>query len=397
MTGITDKIVGMSTTTTKRAFKYRFHPTAQQAELLQRTFGCVRLVYNLALEARSQAWKNSKQRVGLSETSSMLTAWKQQPELAFLNEVSSVPLQQVLRHLQKGFVNFWRKTSRYPRFKSKRTARKSAEFTRSAFSWRDGQLTLAKTSDPLDIVWSRPLPEASTPSSVTISQDAARRWYVSILVEDVIEHHQPAITAVGVDLGLTHLATLSTGEKINNPRTLARHARKLARAQRALARKQKGSKNRAKARHEVARIHARIVDARRDHLHKLSSTMIRENQTVVVEDLNTTGMSARGGSRKHGLNRSIQDASWHELRTMLEYKAAWYGRELIVIDRWYPSSQICSTCGHRGTKLPLSVRAWQCSSCHTLHDRDINAAKNILAAGLAVNACGDGISLEPAA
>ncbi|MBM0224598.1 transposase [Micromonospora sp. ATA51] len=371
----------------KRAFRYRFYPSAEQAGQLNRTFGCVRLVYNRALEARTRAWVVDRQRTTYVQSSAWLTEWKRTQELAFLNEVSSVPLQQTLRHLQAGFAAFWDKRSRYPRFKSKRKSRASAEFTCSAFRWRDGQLTLAKMDAPLNIVWSRPLPEGAEPSTVTVSRDAAGRWFVSLLVEDPTVKPLPPVAAeVGVDAGITSLITLShplagvsdEHGKVANPRYGQADRRKLAKAQRDLARKQDGSANRAKARMKVARIHARIADRRRDHLHKLTTRLVRENQTVVIEDL-----SVRTMLRNRRLARVISDASWSQFRSMLEYKAQWYGREVIPVDRWYPSSKTCSVCGRINTTLALNVRAWTCPDCGAEHDRDINAAKNILAAGLA--------------
>ncbi|MGW3100140.1 RNA-guided endonuclease InsQ/TnpB family protein, partial [Streptomyces sp. NPDC001102] len=196
----------------KRAFKYRFYPTDAQAAELSRTFGCVRKVYNLALAARTQAWTR-RQRVNYHQTSAMLTAWKKTEELAYLNEVSSVPLQQALRHLQTAFTNFFNKRAKYPRFKSRKKSRNSAEYTTSAFRFQGGRLTLAKMTEPLDIVWSRPLPEGASPSTVTVSKDAAGRWYVSLLCEDPsLQPLPPTHTAVGIDVGLHHLLTLSTGE-----------------------------------------------------------------------------------------------------------------------------------------------------------------------------------------
>lgn len=362
----------------KRAFKYRFYPTPEQAEQLNRTFGCVRLVYNKTLAARTAAYAVEGRSVSYVQTSAMLTEWKADPSLAFLAEVSSVPLQQALRHLQGAYAAFFAKRSKYPRFKSKHKSRASAEYTRSAFRYRDGKLTLAKMSAPLDIVWSRPLPDGAEPSTVTVSRDAAGRWHVSILCDDPRVQPLPSTsTAVGVDAGITTLVTLSTGEKIANPRHERGDRRKLAKAQRELARKEKGSANRAKARVKVARVHARIADRRRDHLHKLSTRLVRENQTVVIEDL-----SVRNMVRNHKLARAISDAAWSDLRSMLEYKCRWYGRELVAVDRWYPSSKICSACGVIVEKLPLNIREWTCR-CGAIHDRDVNAAKNILAAGLA--------------
>ncbi|TMQ99184.1 IS200/IS605 family element transposase accessory protein TnpB [Actinomadura soli] len=361
----------------KRAYKYRFTPTPGQAEELARTFGCVRLVYNMALQERSRAYAADGRKISYAQTSAMLTAWKRTPELAFLGEVSSVPLQQALRHLQAGFANFFAKRTGYPTFKSRKRSRASAEYTRSAFRWRDGALTLAKMDGPLNVRWSRPLPEGADPSTVTVSRDAAGRWFVSILVEEKIAPLPPAKRTVGVDAGITTLATLSTGEKVVRPRYERRDRRRLAKAQQALSRKVKGSKNRDKARLRVARVHARIADRRRDFLHKLTTRLVRENQTVVIEDLTVRNML-----KNRSLARAISDTSWRQMRGMLEYKAEWYGRELVVVDRWFPSSKLCSGCGTRQDAMPLGVRSWQCA-CGAVHDRDVNAARNILAAGLA--------------
>ncbi|MFJ9847247.1 RNA-guided endonuclease InsQ/TnpB family protein [Kitasatospora sp. NPDC101155] len=378
----------------KRAFKYRFYPTDAQAAELSRTFGCVRKVYNLALQARAEAWQQRQERVNYNATSAMLTAWKKTDELAYLAEVSSVPLQQTLRHLQGAFTNFWARRAGYPTFKSRKKSRMSAEYTSSAFRWRDGRLTLAKMTEPLAIAWSRPLPEDSTPTTVTVSQDPAGRWFVSMLCDDRPTPMPATDAAVGVDAGVSSLLTLSrpvpglTDEygKIRNPRHERKDRERLAKAQRDLSRKAKGNgKNRAKARLKVGRAHARIADRRRDFLHKVTTHLVRENQTIVIEDLTVRNML-----KNRTLARAIADASWSELRSMLKYKAEWYGRDLVVIDHWFPSSKLCSACGTLQRRMPLNVRTWACD-CGTTHDRDVNAAKNILAAGLAVAACGDGV------
>nr|WP_030922341.1 RNA-guided endonuclease TnpB family protein [Streptosporangium amethystogenes] len=371
--------------TLKRAFKFRFYPTPEQAEELARTFGCVRLVYNRTLEERHRAYTLEGRSVSYVESSAALTAWKRTDELAFLNEVSAVPLQQALRHLQAAFANFFAKRARYPAFKSRKKSRASAEYTRSAFTYQGGRLTLAKMDGPLNIVWSRPLPEGAEPSTVTVSKDAAGRWFVSILCQDTIRPLNPTGEAVGIDAGITALVTLSrpirgmtdADGKVVNPRHERADRRKLARAQRALARKEKGSANRRKAKLKVARVYARIADRRRNFLHKLTTSIVRENQTVAIEDL-----TVRNLVKNHSLARAVSDASWREMRTMLEYKAQWYGRELLVVDRWFPSSKLCSTCGTIAQSMPLGVREWECA-CGAVHDRDVNAAKNILAAGLA--------------
>ena len=376
----------MSGRVVKRAYRYRFYPTPEQAALLNRTFGSVRYVYNRALTERSRAWTQKQRRVTFAETCRMLTAWKADPETGWLYEVSNVALQQSLQHLQQAYVNFWAGRAKYPHFKSKRKSRASATFTTSGFRYRDGQIWLAKMDAPLDIRWSRSLPAGAEPSTVTVSRDSAGRWHISILVVEVIAPLRPMESAVGIDVGITSLVTLSTGQKIANPGHERRDRARLARAQRRLSRKAKGSVNRAKARLKVARIHARIADRRRDHLHKLSTRIIRENQTVIIEDLYVRNMV-----RNHSLARAISDAAWADLRSMLEYKADWYRRTVIAIDRFYPSSKTCSTCGVIGPSLPLSVREWTCAGCGAVHDRDINAAKVIRAAGLAVQACGDGV------
>jgi putative transposase len=374
----------------KRSYRYRFYPTPEQAAELTRTFGCVRKVWNLALDARTSAWYQRQERVSYVQMSALLTRWKRSEDLAFLGEVSSVPLQQALRHLQGAFAAFFDKRARYPKFKSRKRSRATAEYTRSAFRYRDGRVWLAKMAAPLAIVWSRPLPEGAEPSTVTVSRDAAGRWFVSLLCQSPIEPLPPSGRTVGIDVGLTSLVTLSTGEKVTTPRHERRDRARLALAQRRMARKVTGSANRAKARVKVARVHARITDRRRDHLHKLTTRLVRENQTVVIEDLNVAGML-----RNHTLARAISGAAWSDLRAMLEYKCDWYGRDLIVVDRWYPSSKTCADCGHAVASLPLNVRGWTCGRCGTVHDRDVNAARNIRAEGLSVLACGGGVRPQP--
>ncbi|HEY9607859.1 RNA-guided endonuclease TnpB family protein [Allocoleopsis sp.] len=370
----------------QRAYRYRFYPTQEQEQLLRRTLGCVRLVYNKALHTRTEAWYERKERVDYKQTSGMLTSWKQQEDLQFLSEVSSVPLQQGLRNLQKAFTNFWAGRAKYPNFKKKRNGG-SAEFTRAAFRWKDGQLWLAKCNDPLPIRWSRTLPTCCEPSTVTVRLDASGRWFVSLLVEDHTIKPLPQLDrAVGIDAGITSLITTSDGEKVANPKHFKRLRFKLRQAQKAMSGKVKGSNNREKARLQVARIHAAIADSRTDLLHKLTTRLVRENQTIAVEDLVVKNMM-----KNHKLAGAIADASWSELIRQLEYKCQWYGRTLVKIDRWFPSSKRCGNCGHVVDKLPLDIREWDCPKCGTHHDRDINAAQNILAAGLAVIVCGASI------
>lgn len=255
----------------KRAYRFRFYPTPEQEQLLRRTVGCCRKVYNLALEARSVAWTAERRSITYVQTSAMLTKWKKTAEYSYMNEVSCVPLQQALRHLQTAFSNFFKQTGDYPRFKAKSHGG-SAEYTRSAFKWdaKRNELTLAKMRGPLPIRWSRTLPRKTEPSTVTVSLDAAGRWHVSILVEETIRPLPTRRNAVGIDLGVDSYAVTSDGETIANPRHYKRLAERLEREQRALSRKTKGSNNRRKAALKVARTYARITDMRRDFLHKLS-------------------------------------------------------------------------------------------------------------------------------
>jgi putative transposase len=368
----------------KRAYKYRFSPTDEQQRILARTFGCVRFVYNHFLQVRKQTHFQEQEFLRYHQTSALLTELKRLPDYAFLREVSCVPLQQALRHLDRACKNFFEGRAHYPVFKKKHKEQ-SAEYTRSAFTWDGTHLTLAKMEEPLAIRWSRPLPTGSKPTTVTVTKDSANRYFVSFLMEEEIAPLPVVNTMVGLDLGLTSMVVLSTGESVGNPRYFVKDEKKLAKAQRRLAKKKKGGKNRAKARQKVARLHARIADRRRDCQHHLSTRIIRENQVICVESLSVKQMV-----KNHSLAKSISDVGWGEFVRQLEYKARWYGRLLVKIDRWYPSSKTCSVCQHVLETLSLDKRFWTCPACGTLHDRDVNAAMNILAEGLSVtNACGE--------
>jgi putative transposase len=369
----------------KRAYKFRFYPTDEQEKNLARTFGCVRVVYNWGLRQRTDAYYKEQRRLYYKDLSSMLTDLKKQDAYLWLNEVSSVPTQQSLRHLDKAFMNFFEGRGDYPTFKKKRH-QQSAEYTRSAFTWRDSRITLARMDEPLNIRWSRSLPDGANPSSVTISKDCAGRYFISILVEEDIAHLPLTEKTIGADLGLKSFVILSDGETVGNPKFFHKDEKQLAKAQRRHAKKKKGSKNRGKARLKVARIHARITDRRRDFSQKLSTRLIRENQTICVESLAVKNMV-----KNPKLSKAMSDVGWSEFVSQLEYKAAWYGRNLVKIDRWYPSSKRCFDCGHILDSLSLDVRMWTCPECGVVHDRDVNAAKNIVAAGLAVLACGESV------
>jgi putative transposase len=375
----------------RTAYRCRAYPDQAQQQVLNRTFGCVRVVWNRTLAARHARWHLERKGTSYAESDRALTAMKKDPELAFLNEVSSVPLQQALRHQHQAFTAFFAKRARYPRFKS-RCCRQTAHYTRSAFTMRSSELHLAKMSAPLRYVWSWPGTDVTTldPAMVIVSREPDGRWYVTFTIDtDAPQPLQQTGHAVGIDLGLKDFAVTSDGERIANPRHLEHKLRNLARYQRRMARCQSGSANRAKAAAKVARAHRKVRHARRDFLHRASTRLVRAADTFVIEDLNVSGMV-----RNRHLARAIADCGWGEFRRQLEYKCERYGRRLVVIDRWYPSSKTCSACGHRLTELSLSTRQWSCPSCGARHDRDVNAAKNILAAGRAVargspgDACG---------
>ncbi len=375
--------------TVKRAYLYRFYPTDEQKQQLARTFGCCRYVYNWALALRQQTYQATGKSLSYKALDAQMTVLRHQSETSFLSEVSCVPLQQSVRHLMRAYTNFFEGRADFPTWKS-RQGPQSATYTRSAFSYQDGSLTLAKMDAPLAIRWSRPLPVGARPSTVTVSRDVAGRYFVSILVKEAIAPLPPTEKAIGLDLGLSVMVATSDGQTFANPKYFARDGKKLAREQRRLARKKSGSKNREKQRHRVAKIHARIADKRRHHQHQLSTHLIRENQTIVVESLAVKHMM-----QHPTLARAIADVGWGELVRQLEYKAAWYGRTVIKIDRWYPSSKTCSCCGHVLDSLDLATREWECPICGTHHDRDLNAAKSIQAEGLrwlaeehAATACG---------
>ena len=368
---------------TQRAYKYRFYPTEEQEQILAKTFGCVRYVYNWGLRLKTDAYYIEGKRLYYKDLSAQLTELKRMPATVWLNEVSSVALQQSLRYLDKAFINFFEGRGSYPQL-HKKHSKQSASFMSSAFQWDGQNITLAKMSEPLNIRWSRRF--EGVPSSVTVSKDAANRYHVSILVDEEIPQAPKCNKQVGLDLGLRDAVILSTGQKFGNPRFFRKDEKRLAKAQRRLAKKQKGSKNRAKARLKVARIHAKIADRRSDFLHKLSTRLINENQVIAVESLQVKNMI-----RNHHLAKSIADVGWGEFVRQLEYKAEWYGRTVAKVDKFYPSSKRCFDCGHAMPKMPLHIRNWTCPECGEYHDRDVNAAQNILAAGLAVLACGEAI------
>ncbi|MFD6821647.1 RNA-guided endonuclease InsQ/TnpB family protein [Streptomyces sp. NPDC060085] len=376
-------------------YSFRLYPNPGQQRALAKAFGCARVVFNDAVRAREEARAAKQPFPKAAELSKrLITEAKQTVERSWLGEVSAVVLQQSLRDVETAYRNYFaslkgdRKGPKIgpPRFKSRKDARQSIRFTANA-RWNiidNGHLSLPKIG-AVKVKWSRTLP--TTPSSVSVIKDAAGRYFASFVIDtdsaaDAARMPETDRT-IGIDLGLTHFAVLSDGTKIDSPRFLRRAEKKLKKTQRELSRKQKGSKNRAKARLKVARAHATVADARREFHHQLSTQLISENQGIAVEDLSVAGLA------RTRLAKSVHDAGWASFVGMLKYKAARYGRTLVTIGRFEPTSQTCSTCGVKDGPKSLNVREWTCAACGAGHDRDHNAALNVkTAAGLAVSACG---------
>jgi len=364
-----------------KSYKFRFYPTTEQEEQLSQAFGCSRFVYNRFLRIKTDTYYANKEKVGFPMTCKLLTDLKKEDEFKWLNDVSSVSLQQSLRDLDKAFTNFFQKRAKYPTFK-KRNSKQSVRYTKSGFTFKEGVLKIAKNAQPLKVRWSRKF--SSEPTSITVSKDCSDRYFVSFAVEEQVFELPKIDKKIGIDVGIKDIYITSDGDKSGSPQYLKKYAKKLARAQRLLARKVKGSKNRVKAKLKVARVHAKISDSRNDFNQKLTTKLINENQVIAVESLNVKKMM-----ENKLLARMIADASWGAIFRMLKYKAEWYGRELIEIDRWFPSSKRCNHCGHINNGLKLNQRSWVCPDCNSKLDRDINAAKNILAVGQTVSAFGE--------
>jgi putative transposase len=363
-------------------YKYRLYPSPGQQKALARAFGCTRVVYNDALAARRDAYAAGLPFPTDAELSARLTAAKATPERAWLGEVSAAVLQQALADLNAAYRNFFTslkgerkgRRSGLPRFRSRKDRQQAIRFTRNTHFkvTPGGKLRLPKIGE-VPVRWSRRLP--SVPSSVTVIRDATGRYFASFVIHAHDEPLPEEVAETGIDLGLTHFAVLSDGRKIASPKFLRRAERKLRKAQKTLSRRVKGSSNRNKARARVARIHAMVADSRRDWLHKESTRIIRENQAVYVEDLCVAGLA------RTRLAKSVHDVGWSAFTAMLEYKARKHGREFGRTGRFEPTSQVCSACGVKDGPKPLSVRAWTCAACGAVHDRDVNAARNVLALG----------------
>ncbi|QZT55048.1 RNA-guided endonuclease InsQ/TnpB family protein [Mycolicibacterium austroafricanum] len=387
-------------------YRYRIEPTPAQQDMLARVFGCCRVVFNDAPRVREQAYRSG---VSLSDSEiqrRVITQAKATEARGWLCEVPSVALVQSVNDSRRAWRNFFdsgsgkrkgRKVGR-PRFKSRKDHRQSFRLTRNGFSLKaNGRLFVAKVGQ-VRVRWSRELP--SEPSSVTIIREPDGRFYASFVVEVAAAPLPLVDREVGVDVGITRLATTATTDDqrsdIVNPKHLGRRLRKLARLEREKSRRQKGSANRDKSRRKVAIAHNEVARARRDYHHKQALALVRDNQVIHVEDLNIVGMV-----RNRRLARAISDAGWRQFVRIIGEKADRYGRTVHRVSRWLASSKTCSTpdCGHVLDELPLQVRTWTCPSCQATHDRDYNAAKVILAAGRAerLNACGARVSPQPVA
>lgn len=359
------------------AYKYRVYPTKKQRHFLAQTFGCARYVWNWALEHRTDAYHDEGESLGFADMCRKLTQLKRGEEHEWLKDPSSVVLQQSLRNQEQAFTNFFEGRAGYPSFKRKHGAQ-TARHTKAAFSYDADTrtLSLAKMPGTLKVNWSRDL--RGEPTAVTISKDPAGRYFVSIEFKAPVQDKPKTGKAVGVDVGLESYVTLSTGEKVSNPRFLKDAYRRLRKEQKTLARKEKGSNNWERQKRRVAKAYAKVADRRADFLHKLSTRLVEEFDVITVETLAVKNMQ-----KNRSLAKAISDAAWSEFVRQLEYKAEWYGKTLVKVDRWFPSTKRCSDCGHVGESKPLHVREWTCTECGCVHDRDVNAAKNLSRVGQA--------------
>ena len=359
----------------QKGIKFRIYPNREQQKLINQTLGCCRLIYNKGLSLRNEAYENGN-KIGYSQTSAMLTELKKCEDFAFLKAVDSIALQQSLRDLDRGFVNFFQKRAAHPTFKSKHNRHQSYRTINQGDNIRivGRYIKLPK----LGFVKIRQSMEAGKINNVTIEHTPTGKYFVVLNVEFEPQPRANNGGLIGIDVGIKEFYSDSNGNAVPNPKYLEKSMRKLIREQRKLSRKQKGSNNRNKQRIKVALVHEKITNQRNDFLQKQSTMLVRENQTICIEDLNVKSMI-----RNHKLAQHIASASWSKFFDMLSYKAAWYGNDIIKVPTKYPSSQTCSCCGYKNPLVKnLAVRVWECPKCHTVHNRDTNASINILNRGL---------------
>lgn len=369
-----DKTVGVNM---NKGVKFRAYPNKEQQNLINQTLGCCRLVYNKGLVMRNDAYTNG-QKVGYNQTSAMLTELKRSADFAFLKAVDSIALQQSLRDLDRSFKNMFEKRARHPQFKSKHNNHQSYRTINQGDNIRivGRYIKLPK----LGYVKIKQSMKVGHINNVTVEKTPTGKYFVVLNVDFEPELRPNAGGMIGIDVGIKDFYSDSNGNVVNNPKYLEKSMRKLVREQRKLSRKQKGSNNRNKQRIKVAKVHEKITNQRNDFLQKQSTMLVSENQTICIEDLNVKGMV-----RNHRLAQHIASCSWSKFFTMLEYKATWYGNEIIKVPTMYPSSQICSCCGYKNPLVKnLSIREWKCPNCHTKHNRDTNASINILNKGLLI-------------
>ena len=374
-------------------YRYRVYPDAAQRGALARAFGCARVVFNDAVRLREQARQQGEKVSDTEVQRRVITLAKATPEREWLGEVASVALVQACQDARRAYRNWYdslagkrkgRKAG-HPQFRRKHGSQ-AIRLTRNGFALHGCRLYVAKVGD-IEVKWSRELP--SVPSSVTVIREADGRYYASFVVEREADPFPPCDRATGIDVGLASLAVCSDGTVIVNPRFLRKAERRLRKAQRALSRKEKGSRNRARARHRVAVLHRKVRETRLDHAHKTALALVRDNQAVYCEDIAVAGLA------RTKMAKSVHDAGWSTLLRLVEEKAAYHGRYFAKVGRFEPTSQVCSACGARDGPKPLAVRAWQCKACGTLHDRDVNAAKNVLALGQRERVNASGGSVRP--
>lgn len=369
-----------------KAYKFRLYPNVEQEILIAKTIGSSRFVYNHMLNAWNSSYKETGKGLSYGKCSAMLPAMKKSDDTSWLREVDSVALQSSIKNLAESFDRFFKKQNQSPNFKSKKNPIQSytTKNTNNNLAIVDHKLKLPK----LGLVkFSKSREVSGRILSATIRKNASGKFFVSLLCEEEITELPTTNKAVGIDLGITDFAILSNSQKIDNHKFTSKMATKLKREQRKLSRrallaKKKGinlfeAKNYQKQKRKVAKLHEKVMNQRADFLNKLSTDIIKNHDMICMEDLNTKGML-----RNHKLAKSISDVSWSSFVAKLQYKADWYGREIIKIDKWFPSSQICSECGHKDGKKALNIRDWTCPICHVHHDRDINASINILTEGL---------------